>query len=63
MKSASPVQRAGKLLFLAGILLLLLGLGLFLFTDWSSSLWLILISVFVNAAGLTLMGHKPDDPD
>ncbi len=63
MKPASPVQRTGKLLFLAGILLLLLGLGLFLFTDWSSSLWLILISVLVNAAGLTLMGHKPDDPD
>lgn len=63
MKPASPVQRAGKLIFLAGILLLVLGLGLFLFTDWSSSLWLVLISVLVNAAGLTLMSHKPHDPD
>lgn len=52
------IQKAGIITLLSGIAVLLFGILLFILATSSISIWIIIISVVINIAGITMLTYK-----
>lgn len=59
MKSKNRLKRTiGIALILIGVATLIIGMLLFMFSEVGSILWIIIISVVLNVAGINVLLHK-----
>lgn len=59
MKSNNRLKRTiGIALILIGVATLIIGMLLFMFSQVGSILWIIIISVVLNVAGINVLIHK-----